>query len=327
MFAAGPDAAGLPAAAGETGPGAGVDATPCVVGPGAAWLGAGDERGHSRNAPSAARASTMTAKASFRCADVRSISPGSYLRRRIGRSQNGVGGPASAGPAGSASAGPPPARPREVEGGGRLLAGPVSAGPPAPPQGGQRPPTPPRQGPGGRRPGPDRRPAWGQGGRAGDVPPRDQPAGGGGPASPSRGGRTSGGGSLPAPLLPFPSPRARPRLAAPARESEPACAVSWSSAPSSWEPAPLTACPLGPLTLPDLTPSDAAPSAAAAVDPAPSALAPSGVVPSDLAPLDLAALDPAAAAPAKAPAAPAVAICAPRLAACAGLRRAHRPTR
>ena len=38
MFAAGPDAAGLPAAAGETGPGAGVDATPCVVGPGAAWL-------------------------------------------------------------------------------------------------------------------------------------------------------------------------------------------------------------------------------------------------------------------------------------------------
>ncbi len=97
MFA-GPDAPGLTEAAGETGAGAGVDAAARVVGPAAAWLGAGDERGHRRNAPSAARASTMTAKASFRCADVRSMSAGKLLpapdRAEPERAwRAGVGGP------------------------------------------------------------------------------------------------------------------------------------------------------------------------------------------------------------------------------------------
>src|SRR5215470_4476373 len=87
MFTAGPDGTGLPVAAGEADPGAGADVAGCAVGPGVAWAGA-DGRGYRRKAPSPARMSTMTAKATLRCADVRSIGPG-YFRRRSGRSQNG----------------------------------------------------------------------------------------------------------------------------------------------------------------------------------------------------------------------------------------------
>jgi len=56
------------------------------------------------------------------------------LRRRIGRSQNGLGGPGSAGRSGWASGAAPPAGPREVDGGGCLLAGLSSAGTRAPPE-------------------------------------------------------------------------------------------------------------------------------------------------------------------------------------------------
>src|SRR5215472_7815850 len=71
MFTAGPDGAGLPTGVGEAGICAGEDATGWPVGAGAARLGV--ECGHSRKAPSPARASTMTAKATLRCVDVRSI--------------------------------------------------------------------------------------------------------------------------------------------------------------------------------------------------------------------------------------------------------------
>src|SRR5262245_61383670 len=341
MFAAWPEADGLPAAVGVTRVGAGVGAAVCAVGRGAAWVGAADERGHRRKAPSPASASTMTAKATFRCADVRSIGPGSYFRRRTGRSQNGLGGPASAGRSCPAGAAPPAGfdTPGEAGGGCCLLAGLSSAGTRAPPERLNGPPSPQvvgldgagclagagagagaRAGAGalagagclagagawaGARAGADARAGagalagsgaragagavagaglragvgaragaeagagvgagaragagvrdgadvraggpsladcladaagWprgavsGQRGLPGDVPPRDQLVACGGTASPSRGGRTSGGASRPAPLLPFPSPRARPRLAAPAPDSEPGCDVSWASA-------------------------------------------------------------------------------------------------
>src|SRR5262249_12119827 len=76
MFTAWPDADGLPAAVGMICAGANVGAAVCAVGRGAAWVGAADERGHRRKAPSPARASTIAANATFRCADVRSMGPG-----------------------------------------------------------------------------------------------------------------------------------------------------------------------------------------------------------------------------------------------------------
>src|SRR5262245_36585399 len=136
MFTAWPDADGLPAAVGVIPVGAGVGAAVCAVGRGAAWVGAADERGHRRKAPSPARASTMTANATFRCADVRSIGPESYFRRRTGRSQNGLGGPDSAGRSRSPGAAPPAGldAPGEVDGGCCLLAGVSPAGTRTPPE-------------------------------------------------------------------------------------------------------------------------------------------------------------------------------------------------
>src|SRR5215475_5345650 len=72
MFTPGPDGTGLAGAAGEDGAGAGPDVAACAVGPDAA----GDGRGHSRNAPRPARASTMTMNATLRWADAWSMAQG-----------------------------------------------------------------------------------------------------------------------------------------------------------------------------------------------------------------------------------------------------------
>src|SRR5262249_45236709 len=127
MFTPCPDGAGLAGAAGEDGAGAGADVAAWAVGPDAARPAAGDGRGHSRNAPRPARASTMRTKAILRCADVRSMA-GSYFRRRIGRSQNGPTGPFSPGCSGGGAGAA-----RRAAGHDPPLAGLSLARPPAPP--------------------------------------------------------------------------------------------------------------------------------------------------------------------------------------------------
>src|SRR5215468_11129752 len=234
-----------------------------------------------------------------------------YFRRRIGRSQNGPAGPwspdCSGGGAGAARPGHAPPLAGRSRAGTRSPLDPLPRPAPCPGERVKDPPWP--QGLGAARPGTgalgagEPAPAADRGGapegagrgaapgrRAppGSVPPRAQLEGAGGPDSPSRDGSFSGGGVRPAPLLPVSGPRPRPRPAPLAREPEPACCASSGSAPSLRGPEPLAVCPPDPLD--------------------PSA-------------------PPAAAAPASAPAGPAVAAPAARLAACPGLRRAHRAAR
>src|SRR5215470_1474083 len=262
MFTAGPDGAGLPVAAGDDGPGAGADVAGCAVGPGAAWAGA-DGRGHRRKAPSPARTSTMTAKATLRCADVRSIGR-RYFRRRSGRSQNGPRGGSVSGPRSPPERATAPPLPQ--------LAGAPGPGARA---GGWASPAACR---GGAPPDAARGPLSGQRGWAGPVPPRAQPAAGGGPADVSRDGRSSGGGVRPAPLPlvpPSPAPRGRPpRPAAPARAPEPPRGVSCGSSPSR-PPAPLPLWPfaLGPSGAAAEAPAIPPAAAAAPTAPAPAAVA------------------------------------------------------
>src|SRR5215468_9594623 len=292
MFTPGPDGTGLAGAAGEDGAGAGADVAACAVGPDAA----GDGRGHSRNAPSPARASTMTMNATLRCADAWSMAHG--LLPAADRAK-----PERAGRAGHA----PPLAGRS-RAGTRSPLDPLPRPAPCPGERVKDPPWP--QGLGAARPGAgalgagEPAPAADRGGapegagrgaapgrRAppGSVPPRAQLEGAGGPDSPSRDGSFSGGGVRPAPLLPVSAPRTRPRPAPLAREPEPACCESSGPAPSPRGPEPLAAWPLAPSE----PPAPAAP----------------------------------AAAPATAPAVPPVATPAARLAACPGLRLAHRAAR
>src|SRR5215468_6821537 len=92
MFTPCPDGTGPAGAAGEDGAGAGADVAAWAVGPDAARLAAGDGRGHSRKAPRPARASTMTMKATLRCADVRSMVR-SYSGVGSGEARTGRPGP------------------------------------------------------------------------------------------------------------------------------------------------------------------------------------------------------------------------------------------